>query len=208
MRRQTFEPTPLGFAIQDPRFGINDESTAPQYDVDRDAWEQAGGSIAATGVNSGSDGAEPVYDRVALGELERGEGRIRVAGSLLPQPTQQYDHPLGIEPYAVTYTGYILARNLLDWEAPAPPPGTTPGGSAPPPAGAGPPRSAPDQTTSSKRKKCKRKKGRKAKKKCRCKGKKAKKKKKCKRPASRRGGVLRLEPRRESESVGVEGAAD
>jgi hypothetical protein len=209
MRRQTFEPTPLGFAIQDPRFGINDESTAPQYDVDRGAWEQAGGTIAATGTNSGSDGAEPVHDRVAVGELESGEGRIRIAGSLLPQPTQQYDHPLGIEPYAVTYTGYILARNLLDWEAPQPASNPTPGqGAAPPPAGAPAPRTEPPAAGSHERKKCKRRKGKRAKKKCRCMGRKAKNKRKCKRPGSRGGGVLRLEPGRESERVGVEGAAE
>ena len=210
MRRQTFEPTPLGFAIQDPRFGINDESTAPQYDVDRGEWEQAGGSIAATGVNSGSDGAEPMYDRVTVGELHSGRGRIRIAGSLLPQPTQQYDHPLGIEPYAVTYTGYILARNLLDWEAPQPLPGAAPGpGTTPPPAGARPPRVQPPRANSPQRKKCKRKKGKRAKRKCRCKGKKAKKRKKCKRrPDSARRGVLRLEPGRESERGGVERALE
>jgi hypothetical protein len=150
MRRQTFEPTPLGFAIQDPRFGVNDESTAPQFDVDREAWEAAGGSIAATGVNSGSDDAQPVVDRVAIGELQQGEGRIRIAGSLLPQPSQQYDHPLGVEPYAVTYTGYILTGNLLDWEAPAAPPSEPPPSEPPPTSGSEPPPSgtgAPAQST-------------------------------------------------------------
>jgi hypothetical protein len=34
-----------------------------------------------------------------------------------PQPTDDYDHPQGLEPYAVTYTGYLLVRNLV---APAP----------------------------------------------------------------------------------------
>jgi hypothetical protein len=204
MRRQTFEPTPLGFAIQDPRFGVNDESTSPQFDVDREAWEAAGGSTAATGVNSGSDDAQPVVDRVAIGELEQGEGRIRIAGSLLPQPTQQYDHPLGIEPYAVTYTGYILTGNLLDWEAPASPPSEPPpsepppssGSEPPPPSQGGPPpggsgpASSPPGTggpaggesgdgKEGKGKKCKRKKG--PGKRCKCKGKAAKKKgKKCK----------------------------
>ena len=43
-----------------------------------------------------------------------GQGKIRILGALLPQPSTEYDHPLGIEPYAVTYTGYILFCNLVD----------------------------------------------------------------------------------------------
>jgi hypothetical protein len=113
MRRQTFEPTPLGFAIQDSTGG--DQSHAPQYDVDRAAWEAAGGRMVAGSANSGARDAEAVYDRVAVGELSLGQGQIRIIGALLPQPSQAYDHPLGIEPYAVTYTGYILFRNLVDW---------------------------------------------------------------------------------------------
>ncbi|MGH2957499.1 MAG: M14 family zinc carboxypeptidase [Solirubrobacterales bacterium] len=116
MRRQTFEPTPLGFAIQDQSGA--DESNAPQYSVDRAAWEAAGGRYVAGSANSATRTAQAVTDRAAVGELELGQGRIRIIGALLPQPSQAFDHPLGIEPYAVTYTGYILARNLLDWDAP------------------------------------------------------------------------------------------
>jgi hypothetical protein len=43
---------------------------------------------------------------------------VRIAGALLPQPSEQHDHPLGLEPYALTYTGYILACNLLDATCP------------------------------------------------------------------------------------------
>jgi hypothetical protein len=112
MRRQTFEPTPLGFAIQDA--GGADQSNARQYDVDRAAWEAAGGRTAGTSVDSGDRDAAPVYDRVTLGELPRGQGQIRIAGALLPQPSQEFDHTLGLEPYATTYTGYIVMCNLLD----------------------------------------------------------------------------------------------
>jgi hypothetical protein len=55
-----------------------------------------------------------VYDRVTVGEAPVGKGRIRIAGALLPQPTEAYDHQFGLEPYATTYTGYIMARNLLE----------------------------------------------------------------------------------------------
>jgi hypothetical protein len=111
MRRQTYEPTPLGFAIQDANGA--DASFARQYDVDRDAFTAAGGRVAATSANSGARDAQPVYSRVTLGEIRLGAGTVRIAGALLPQPTEAFDHTLGLEPYAVTYTGYILWRNLL-----------------------------------------------------------------------------------------------
>jgi hypothetical protein len=112
-RRQTFEPTPLGFAIQNQQTG-GDESNSRQYDVDRAAWEGEGGRTVATSSDSAERDAVPVYDRVTIGELPLGEGRIRIAGALLPQPTEEFDHTLGLEPYAVTYTGYALVCNLLD----------------------------------------------------------------------------------------------
>ena len=113
-RRQTFEPTPLGFAIQQDVRGNDDTSFARQWDVSRQAWELAGGRIAGTSVDSGARNAAPVYSRVALGELKLGKGQIRIAGALLPQPSVEFNHPLGVEPYAPTYSGYILLRNLLE----------------------------------------------------------------------------------------------
>ena len=112
MRRQTFESTPLGFAIQDLQG--NDKANARQYDVDLEAFEAAGGRVAATSADSGARNAAAVYDRVTLGELPLGQGHIRIAGALLPQPSTRFDHQLGLEPYALTYTGYILICNLLD----------------------------------------------------------------------------------------------
>jgi hypothetical protein len=111
-RRQTFEPTPLGFAIQNETG--SDESNARQFDVNRAAWEAAGGRTTATSADSGERDAVPVYTRTTLGELPLGSGHIRIAGALLPQPSEEFDHPLGLEPYATTYTGYILVCNLLD----------------------------------------------------------------------------------------------
>jgi hypothetical protein len=111
MRRQTFEPTPLGFAIQNASGA--DASSAPQYDVDVQAFTAAGGRVAATSADSGAGDAQTVYGRVKLGEIAIGQGTLRIAGALLPQPSEEFDHTLGLEPYAVTYTGYILWRNLL-----------------------------------------------------------------------------------------------
>jgi hypothetical protein len=110
-RRQTFEPTPLGFSIQDA--GGSNESHARQYDVDKVRFKAAGGRVAGSSVDAGAGDASPVFGRVTLGEIPLGAGTVRVAGSLLPQASEEYDHTLGLEPYAVTYTGYIVARNLL-----------------------------------------------------------------------------------------------
>jgi hypothetical protein len=114
-RRQMYEPTPLGFAIQDPTGA--DEANAVQYDVDRAAWEKIGGRTAGGSADSGTRSAAAVYDRVALGEWKSGKGQVRIAGALLPQPTDKFDHPFGLEPYATTYSGYIVLRNLLDTTA-------------------------------------------------------------------------------------------
>jgi hypothetical protein len=111
-RRQMYEPTPLGFSIQDPNTGA-DQSHAQQWDIDKAAFKAAGGRVTGSGVDAGARNAKPVFNRVTLGEIHIGTGKIRVAGALLPQPTEEYDHTLGLEPYAVTYSGYILIHNLL-----------------------------------------------------------------------------------------------
>jgi Zinc carboxypeptidase len=111
MRRQMFEPTPLGFAIQEP--GGANAAYSRQWQVTKEEWEKAGGRTAGTSADSGDSDAGPVYSQVTLGELKRGKGQIRIAGALLPQPSEEFDHQFGIEPYAVTYTGYIVVRNLF-----------------------------------------------------------------------------------------------
>jgi hypothetical protein len=112
MRRQLFESTPLGFAIQDEEG--TDASFARQFDVDQQAFQAAGGRVAGASVDGGARDAGPVLERTALGEIKLGQGTIRIVGALLPQPSNQYDHPLGVEPYSVTYTGYIVFCNLVD----------------------------------------------------------------------------------------------
>ena len=112
MRRQMYEPTPLGYAIQDATGG--DKSNARQYDVDRAEWEKIGGRTVATSADSGARDAQAVNSRVTIGEAKVGSGDIRIAGALLPQPTEKFDHQYGLEPYATTYTGYVIARNLLE----------------------------------------------------------------------------------------------
>lgn len=55
---------------------------------------------------------------MAYGEAVLGEGRVRIAGSLLPdhvhEPDELNDHRFGLESYALTYTGYTVFENLVD----------------------------------------------------------------------------------------------
>lgn len=102
-RHQTYEPVPIGFQLpegRDPFSGF-----APIWAVDHDSWKKAGGrTVGLLGP-----------DEMVLGELPLGQGRVRVLGALLPTPTEDYYHPFGLASYSVTYSGYQLLLNLLQW---------------------------------------------------------------------------------------------
>ena len=103
-RHQITEPVPLGYSIHDASGG--DVGSMPQWGVDKKAWEKAGGRVV------GVVGAEDV----TLGELELGKGVVRIAGAMLTTPTEEFDHPYGLGSYGITYSGYEVFRNLLDWD--------------------------------------------------------------------------------------------
>lgn len=107
-RHQTQEPVPLGYAIQDADGGNKGHSFS--WAVGPQAWADAGGRIVGM-----------VGGGVTLGEIPRGAGRIRFVGGLLPDPEERYDHPFGLSSYALTYTGWQLFENLVQWTRPATP---------------------------------------------------------------------------------------
>ncbi len=114
LKRQTFEPVPVGFKITDDAGG--DFAAAPQWFVDRAAFEAAGGRVAGIGVQPGpSPAVGSAPSTVTLGELALGKGVVRIIGGLLPQPSEKYDHEAGLEPHGVTYSGYQLAMNLTSY---------------------------------------------------------------------------------------------
>ena len=39
---------------------------------------------------------------------------MRILGALLPDPTEEFYHPFGLQDYAVTYTGYTLLQNMIN----------------------------------------------------------------------------------------------
>jgi hypothetical protein len=104
-RHQMSEPVPTGWKILDEDGA--DIGTMPEWIVDPAAWADAGGET--TGMAEGG---------VALGQLPVGDGRITVLGSILPVPTEEHDHPFGLSSYGVTYSGYEVLRNLMDWQNP------------------------------------------------------------------------------------------
>nr|MDQ4041984.1 hypothetical protein [Actinomycetota bacterium] len=100
-RHQTYEPVPIGYAIQNEDGA--DFNSAPVWAVDRTAWEAEGGSTVGT----------TTPDQVSLGQLGLGAGKVRIIGALAPMPTEQYYHPFGLANYALTYTGYQVLKNAL-----------------------------------------------------------------------------------------------
>jgi hypothetical protein len=122
-RHQTYEPTPLGYYVS-PSGANNsqcdtDFCDSPNWIVGEDAWEAAGGSVAArTLVRSTRSPGSATTTGVSLGELPFGAGRIRIAGALLPDPTEENFHPYGLASYALTYTGYQVFENLIAWVRP------------------------------------------------------------------------------------------
>jgi hypothetical protein len=86
---------------------------APNYGIERSAWEDAGGTTVAT--VGPQDGDSP---NTALGHLDRGTGRITVFGAILPQAIESLDdvetpHPHGLASYAVTITGGQVLDNVF-----------------------------------------------------------------------------------------------
>jgi uncharacterized protein (DUF2147 family) len=108
-RHQTYEPVPIGYAIS-PDDDDTQLSSSPVWAVDQIEWERIGGRTA--GITTA--------DETTLGELELGQGVVRVVGALLPMPTDRSYHPFGLSNYAVTYSGYQVLQNALQWERPLP----------------------------------------------------------------------------------------
>jgi hypothetical protein len=106
--RQLVEAAILGYGIG------NDAS--PMTLVSRAAWEAAGGrTVATTGNGAGSSDDQT---RTSIGELELGQGLVRIVGGALPMPTEENDHRYGLRDYALTYTGLFIIENSLNHDAP------------------------------------------------------------------------------------------
>jgi hypothetical protein len=105
-RRQTYEPVPLGYAIQNENGG--DADSSPVWWIPRAEFDKAKGRQRAAGTSGN-------FDQISLGEIKYRGGRIRFAGALLPDPTAEFDHPFGLANYSLTYSGYQIMKNMLKW---------------------------------------------------------------------------------------------
>jgi len=107
-RRQTYESVPIGYSIQSS--GGGDANHSPIWYVEQGAWDKAKGRSRAVGTTD-------AVQNVSYGEIKYRGGRIRIIGALLPMPTKKFDNPFGVADYGLTYSGYQLLKNLLQWSS-------------------------------------------------------------------------------------------
>ncbi len=105
LARQLYEPMPLGFSIESGEGPTDAPGSSPIWTIDRNAFEDAGGTTV------GVYGAH-----TNLGQADVGDGTVTVIGALLPDATEDYYHPYGLASYATTYTGNQIFRNALGWD--------------------------------------------------------------------------------------------
>ncbi len=105
--KQTYEPTPLGWGTT---------GSAPNWGIDPQAFAGLGGSVAGLVCPGRSLDQNCEGRNVALGYLDLGEGRIQFMGAILPDPTEEFYHPYGLDDYATTYSGNQVVRNMLGWD--------------------------------------------------------------------------------------------
>ena len=101
-RRQTYEPVPLGYSLN--------EGGSPVWYVLEAAYNKAKGKERAVATGQ-------AQTEVTVGEIKYKGGRIRFVGALLPDPTTKYYHPYGLSNYALTWAGYQLLQNLVQWKS-------------------------------------------------------------------------------------------
>jgi hypothetical protein len=105
--KQTYEPTPIGFET-----GAN---AAPNWFVDAAAFAGLGGQAYGLECGTAQLSDPCTGNGVALGRLRVGDGSIQFIGALLPDPTEEFYHPYGLDHYATTYSGNQILRNMLLW---------------------------------------------------------------------------------------------
>ncbi|MEA2516989.1 MAG: hypothetical protein QOG16_827, partial [Actinomycetota bacterium] len=112
-RRQAAEPTPLGYT-PDPG-GYDRDPLMPIWSVGVPAWNAACTATdkkeCTTALVTQNQYASTA-GKVDLGEIKLGDGRIRIAGEMFPDPIYEVDElndaRFGLASYALTYPAYIV----------------------------------------------------------------------------------------------------
>jgi hypothetical protein len=116
--RQVVEAAPIGYS-PDATLDGEPEAKLNQFFVARDAWEDGCGKANAVECTSALLGAG-----VGLGERSFGDGVIRIAGALLPDPNFAPGGPrdmrFGVASYALTFSGWQTFLNLVNYRRPPP----------------------------------------------------------------------------------------
>ncbi|HJR45310.1 MAG TPA: M14 family zinc carboxypeptidase [Actinomycetota bacterium] len=124
-RRQAAEPVPLGYT---PDSGLDTDPRMPIWSVRVPDWNNACTAPDAMDCTTALVTQNRYLNttsnigQVDLGEISLGDGRIRIAGEMFPDPIYEpdefSDHRFGLASYALTYTAYIVFENLMKWDNP------------------------------------------------------------------------------------------
>ena len=112
--RQLSEATLTGYQI--PGSQTASVAFSPMSIVDAAAWQGIGGHVVGTTGNT--PGTSDNVNQVSVGEVEVGDGRIRIMGGGLAMPTEAYDHRYGLKDYSVTYSGLFIMENSIIYDGP------------------------------------------------------------------------------------------
>ena len=112
--RQAVEPTPLGYT---PDTGDDnaDEARLPHYAVSRADWEAGCGKADEVECTSAT-----LPGGTALGERKVGNGVVRIAGAMFPNPNFAPGGPrdmrYGLASYSLTFSAWQIFLNLVDYQ--------------------------------------------------------------------------------------------
>jgi hypothetical protein len=110
------EPTPIGYT-PDTGDDSAEEVRITHYNVSRNDWE------AGCGKANEVECTSALLGQAALGERHVGNGLVRIAGAMFPDPNYAPGGPrdmrYGVASYSLTFSAWQIFLNLVDYQRPA-----------------------------------------------------------------------------------------